>query len=172
MSKAIHRALGIARRGDTGMNLPESEATLKAQQEQLVTNSRAVQMFPKGTRELPLPRGMKRLATPRGIFHYNPDRITREAIIAASAKGHEHSLLGLGSVPKAHVMHRIQHGEHPVAIVERDKHGTEIRAALGTHATSKHQFTEMQRTKDHGNDVSIEHPAKTIEKRRLAKDNS
>ncbi len=104
MSKAIHRALGIARRGDdTGMNIPESGATLKAQQEQLVTNNRAVQMFPKGTRELPLPRGMKRLVTPRGVFHYNPEKISPETIIAASAKGHEHSLPGLGSVPKAHV---------------------------------------------------------------------
>jgi hypothetical protein len=167
MSKAIHRALGIARRGnDTGMNVPETDATLKAQQEQLICNNRAVQMFPKGTKELPLPRGMKRLETPRGIYHYNPEKIRPETIIAASAKGHEHSLLGLGSVPKAHVMHRLRSGERPVSITERDKHGTEVRAAIGTSSTAGKQFMDMQRGKSHGNDIVIEHPAKTIEKRR------
>src|ERR1700722_17557969 len=170
MGKAIHLALGIARRGhDTGMNVPESDATLKAQQHQLVTSNRAVQMFPKGTRELPLPRGMKRLEIPRGVFHYNPEKISPETIIAASAKGHEHSLLGLGSVPKAHVMHRLRGGERPIAITERDKHGTEVRSAIGTPATVKKQFIEMQRGKSPGHDIVIEHPAKTIEKRRLAK---
>jgi hypothetical protein len=53
------------------------------------------------------------------------------ADIAASAKGHEHSLLCLGSLPK-NVMHRIRSGERPVAITERDKPGTEFRAAIGT----------------------------------------
>jgi hypothetical protein len=122
----------VGRPLDTGMNIPESRATLQAQQDQLISGDRFVQMFPTGTRELALPRGMKRIETRRGIFLYNPTKIKAEVIRLASDRGHENKLLGLGSVSKADVMHRVSRGERSVAVVERNASGTEVRAAVGT----------------------------------------
>lgn len=153
------------RNTDTGQNVPENRSTLKAQQNQLMAGERAVQMFPKGTREMPLPPRMARVETPRGIFHYNPEQTDAETIRQASADGRENELLGLGSIPKAEIARREAAGEKPVAIVERNAEGTEVRAAAGTEATAEQQRTELEKGKSPGNTVAIEDINDTLKKR-------
>jgi hypothetical protein len=146
---------GVANREPT---IPESHATLLAQQYQLLRGHRRVQMFPPGTRELPLPHGMARTSADGAVFHYDPKRISAAAIHQAAVNGHEHELLDLGPVSKHEIMHRIRSGEIPVAIVERHPDGTEVRAAAGTHLTAHRQYAAMERTKSPGHHLRIEDP--------------
>lgn len=151
-------------KNDTGQNVPESRATLKAQQNQLIAGERAAQMFPKGTREMPLPPGMERVETERGIFHFDPKKTTAKKITEASAAGRENELLGLGSFSKADIEQR--QGERNVTIVERTPDGTEVRAAVGTESTADQQRAEMERGKSPGNTVSFETAEQTLDGRK------
>jgi hypothetical protein len=152
-------AEGIANRHPT---VPESRATLRLQQQQLVHGHRRVQMFPRGTAELPLPHGFHRLAADGAVFHFDPHRISATAVRHASSKGHEHEILDLGPVSKHEVMKRLHGGEIPIAVVERHPDGTEVRAAAGTHLTAPHQLAAMNRTKSPGHTVRIEDPRATL----------
>ena len=152
---------GVA--GPTEMpTVPETPETLEAQQRQLLAGDRHVQMFPRGTPELDLPEGMDRLESQGDIFHYNPQRMAPDQIRGASAQGRENEILGLGSISKQEVMERMRRGEQPVAIVERDANGTEVRAALGTNVTAPHQLAEMERSKSSGHVVRLEDPRQVL----------
>jgi hypothetical protein len=65
---------------DTGINIAESPATLRAQQRQLMEGRRDAQMFPAGTPELPVPAGFARHSNARGAFHYRADRLSPQTI--------------------------------------------------------------------------------------------
>ena len=145
--------------------VPETRATLLAQQHQLINGQRAVQMFPRGTRQLPLPHGMSRVATAAGVFHFDPKKISAAAIKHASAAGRENEILGLGPVSKAETLHRIARGETPAAVVERRPNGVEVRAAAGTLHTVPHQIRAMMPTKSPGSRLSVESPASVISRR-------
>ena len=149
---------------------PESHDTLVAQQHQLMQGHRRVQMFPKGTPELPVPHGMGRTETDKGAFHYDPRKIDAGTIKALSGRGRENELLDLGPVSKAEAMARVQRGEHPVAIVERKPDGTEVRTAVGTHVTAPHQLAAMHRTKSPGNTLHVEDPRATLASRQKRAD--
>ena len=95
---------------DTGTNLQQPAADLLAEQEELISGQRAVQMFPTNTTPLKLPKGMKKSKTSRGVFHYNPDamlpngsKVTEGLIQRLSAMGRENELLGLGDRTKQEV---------------------------------------------------------------------
>lgn len=148
--------------------IPESHHTLHAQQRQLVSGDRHVHMFPHGTSELPVPHGMKRVVSHSGVFHYNPKKISVSKIHHYSRGGHEHMLLGLGPYSKHEIMYRIANGEHPVAVVERNEHGHEVRAALGTHSTARLQHYHMARTKSKHHTLHVEHPHKVLGERLMA----
>jgi hypothetical protein len=150
---------------DTGQNVPETDATLHAQQEQLVRGERPVQMFPQGTAELPLPKGMDRVETPRGVFHFNPGQVSAEQIKALSAAGRENELLGLGPVSKPEATARAAAGEPPVAVVERQPDGTEVRAAAGTAQTAPAQQAAMEGAKSPDDTVDVEAPGEVLEDR-------
>jgi hypothetical protein len=146
--------------------IPESEATLKAQQQQLISGPRVAQMFPKGTAELPLPKGMKRIETPSGdVFHYNPDKISPDTILKASASGNENRILGLGPLNKAEALKRIAAGEKATVVTERTPEGVEVRAAVGTEKTAAAQMAAMERGKTPGNTLQIESPKETAQGR-------
>ncbi len=146
--------------------MPESPATLKAQQRQLVRGDRNVQMFPRGTAELPLPRSMKRIATPNGhAFHYDPREINPAEIKRLASRGRENELLGLGPVSKGEAVVRGMHGEIPVAVVERQRDGTEVRGAAGTDRTARRQAAALERAKTPGNVVGVENPAFVLARR-------
>jgi hypothetical protein len=136
--------------------VPESHDTLIAQQRQLIAGHRRVQMFPNGTQELSVPHGMGRVKVGGGVFHYNPKEIDAERIKHLSGQGHENELLDLGPISKHEVLARYHRGEHPLAVVERQPDGTEVRAAAGTHMTAHHQIAAMHRTKSPGNSVGVE----------------
>ena len=144
------------------MSVPESRATLVAQQKQLIKGHRRAQMFPHGTRELSLPRDMSRIPADGGVFHYDPKKISPDEIKFLSSHGRENELLDLGPFTKHEIMHRISGGEIPVAIVERDHSGTEVRAAAGTHSTAPYQIAAMHRTKSPGHTLHLEDPRHTI----------
>lgn len=150
-------ASGGGVKGDKQQTLPESEDTLIAQQHQLRAGHRRAQMFPHGTRELSLPPGMKRTEAHNGVFHHDPRRISEEEIKKLSAANREHEILDLGPYSKEEIAHRVLHrGERPLAIVERDHRGTEVRSSAGTHATAHHQLAEMEKTKSPGHRLQIE----------------
>lgn len=143
--------------GDTGMNLPEGEQSLLAQQQQLLEGRRPAQMFPIGTPELPVPPGIGRVVTSRGVFHYNPDKITAEQIIQASAEGRENEILGLGPMSKADVVDAAAvSGERPVAISERNPAGAEVKASLSTPSTVAMQSRDILANKAPENTVAVE----------------
>lgn len=145
--------------------IPETRETLFAQQHQLKQGHRRAQMFPTGTEELELPPGMRRAETPAGVFHYDPARMDENQIRKLSAQGRENELLDLGPFSKDDIMERLHRGERPLAVVERQPDGTEVRAAAGTHMTVPHQMAAMERTKSPGHHVRIEDPRETLERR-------
>lgn len=158
---AVRRASGgVAPEG--AITLPETPETLKLQQRQLLNGHRRVQMFPRGTPELPLPRGMNRTEHANGSFHYDPRRIDEHDIHRLSNEGRENDMLDLGPYSKDDVLKRVHGGEVPVAVVERHPDGTEVRSAIGTHTTADRQMAAMNRTKSPGHIVRIEDPRETI----------
>lgn len=155
----IARGGVVAPRHET---MPEPPATLKLQQRQLLSGHRRVQMFPRGTPELPLPRGMNRTENANGRFHYDPRRIDENEIHRLSTAGRENDMLDLGPYSKDDIVKRMHGGEVPVAVVERHPDGTEVRAAVGTHATAERQMAAMNRSKSPGHIVRIEDPRETV----------
>lgn len=148
--------------------VPESIHTLVAQQKQLLDGHRVAQLYPKGHPELRLPKGLSRAKMPNGdVFHYHPAKITKELLIHASKTGQENKVLGLGPVTKHDAVRRVAAGEHPVAVVERNGLGHEVRAAAGTHATAPAQVRALNARKSPGHHVSIESPDHTIAKRSM-----
>jgi hypothetical protein len=153
---------GVANRHIT---VPETHETMMAQQHQLVRGHRRAQMFPHGTKELSLPKGMQRVESGGGVFHFNPRYLSAKDIHHHSAAQTENHLLDLGPFSKGEVLHRVAGGEIPLAVVERDPHGTEVRAALGTHVTAPHQFEALHRTKSPGHTIHIEDVRSTLGRR-------
>jgi hypothetical protein len=150
------------RASDTGKNVPESPATLTAQQEQLLAGRRPAQMFPLGTEELPVPEGFARVETPRGVFHFNPKLITADDILTASQRGRENDVLALGEFSKADVDAT---GGPAAAITERTPAGAEVKAAVASAATAPRTATELERTKTPGNTVQAEPVGKVVQER-------
>lgn len=141
---------------DTGLNLPETEATLRLQQEQLLKGKRLAQMFPLNTEEIDLPAGYMCLETGRGAFHFNPEVISAGAIKFLSDMERENILLGLGPYNKADILKMVQEGEKPLAITERTPEGVEVKAAIGTKRSSALQIEAFEKYKLEGSKVSIE----------------
>jgi hypothetical protein len=158
---AVRRASGGVAPAEQ-ITLPETPETLKLQQRQLLSGHRRVQMFPRGTPELPLPRGMSRINHPNGTFHYDPRRIDGSDVHRLSTEGRENDMLDLGPYSKDDVLKRLRGGEVPVAVVERHPDGTEVRAAIGTHTTADRQMAAMNRTKSPGHIVRTEDPRETL----------
>lgn len=166
-SAAANQAL--AARLDTAQNIPESVKTLLLQQDQLRRGLRPAQMFPKGTEELSLPEQMERIETDRGIFHYNPAQVSRQQILAASARGEENLILGLGPVSKPAAEARAAAtGEPLVVTTERAADGTEIKSAVGTTGTAAAQAAALEAGKSPGSTISTTTPRQTIVERQLA----
>jgi hypothetical protein len=139
---------------DTGICVPEGEATLQLQQAQLISGTRDVQMFPKGTPELPLPAGMLRLPLARGVFHFRPQKIAPATIAALSTQGRENEFLNLGPYCKHDIMLRAAQGETLQCITEYTEDGVEVRAAIGTPSTADEQLKYFNSTK-HSPDSQI-----------------
>src|ERR1035437_4102809 len=165
------RGGGVASRAEGGgvanheVTMPETPHTLIAQQHQLLQGHRRAQLFPHGTSELPLPHGMARATTEAGAIHYNPHHINAETVHHLASGGRLNELLDIGPVTKDEAMRRIHEGEHPVAIVERNEAGHEVRAALGTHLTALDQMHAMHRTKSPGHTLTLEHPDHVVARR-------
>jgi hypothetical protein len=138
---------------DTGMNLPESLATLQKQQEQLIAGRRLAQMFPLFTRELELPSGFDRVITERGVFHFNPELVTKNEVFNLSNARRENLLLGFGPYNKQDVVER---GEPLLAVTERTPDGIEVKSVIGTLSTAREQFFYLEQNKTPGNIVAIE----------------
>ena len=162
---SVGRANGGVAPDPENMTVPETHDTLLAQQRQLVAGHRRAQMFPHGTPELNVPHGMRRVQAHSGVFHYDPKKIDGRQIQLLAEHGRENELLDLGPVSKDEVIARIHRGELPLAVVERQPDGTEVRAAAGTHVTAHHQVAAMQRTKSPGNRIQIEDVRHTLEHR-------
>jgi hypothetical protein len=141
---------------DTGLNIPEMLVTLKHQQRELVARRRIAQMFPLGTKELPLPEGFESVTTERGVFHFDPKVVSAHEINQFSKNRRENLILGLGPYNKADVMERHLKGEPLIAVTERAPNGIEVKAALGTHSTVAEQVNEFEQSKAPGSYVAIE----------------
>jgi Inorganic Pyrophosphatase len=154
-------------RGGKVQPILESKETLEAQQKQLLSGDRHAQLFPNGKGELKLPKGMYRAKMENGdVFHYNPKHLNVKKIKEVSKKSRENEILGLGPVSKNEALSRVARGEHPVAVVERDATGNEVRAAAGTHATAALQARSLAKNKSAGHSIAIESPAHTLSLRR------
>lgn len=146
--------------------IPESQNTLKAQQKQMIDGHRRAQLFPRGHQEIERPKGISRIKMPNGdVFHYAAGRVSPKQLLAASKHGRENDVLDLGPFTKHQAIEGAKRGERPVAIVERNPKGVEVRAAAGTHKTANLQIASMNKTKSPGHSMNIEHPAHTIAQR-------
>lgn len=144
---------------DTGLNRPESEATLLYQQRLLGEGKRAVQMFPKGTEELPLLPGFERTENERGVFHFNPEKITEKEILRLSAERKENLLLDLGPYNKADIVDRLKKGSKLVMVTEYTPEMVEARTAATTSCVLGELLGYFELTKgDKGNKVVIDVP--------------
>lgn len=149
---------------DTWQNIPESIATLLHQQNELFSGKRSVQMFPNGTRELPILTGCVRYANKRGIFHYWPNKITEEVIEFLSSQGKENLLLRLGPFSKRDIAKRLEKGEKLVFITEYSPIGTEVRSAIGTDQTCPEQLAYFEQTKCDGNTIVAGAPPERVQR--------
>ncbi len=163
---------GQGERGPSAEKQPvlvhESQATLKAQQQQLVdpANPRGAMMFPKGQQPLKLPKGMKAVTDKNGAkWHYDPKKTTAQKIKAAVEAGTENEILNLGPQSKAEVLAAAARGTPAVVVAERTPGGVEVRAATSTAEAAPATTAEMQLSATPGNTVAPEHPATTIQKR-------
>lgn len=146
-----------SRGGDTGQNLPERPADLKAQREQLMQRRRVAMLYPVGTPEGQLPKGMKRVTTDAGVFHYNPEKIDETTVKYVSAKGQENLILGLGPFSKEDILKRAaQTGEQLVSVTETTQDGATPRAAIGTTGTASTQMEAMKKDADPNNTIQTE----------------
>ncbi|MBS0229466.1 MAG: hypothetical protein JSS23_12345 [Proteobacteria bacterium] len=148
---------------DTGQNIPEPSATLKAQQEQMREGRRPAMMFPKGTPEsLAVPEGFERVETPRGIFHFDPSQVTADTVRELSGAGRENEILGLGSQSKPDAMKRAMAGDPPTVVTERTPGGVEVKGAVSTQSTTPKTVAELDALKTPGNTVAVETPQQTL----------
>lgn len=141
---------------DTGLNIPESLETLRAQQRQLLDGRRLAQMFPLRSAELPLPVGFERVVTDRGVFHFNPAMVSKDDVRVLSGVRRENVLLGLGPYNKADIMEMFRNGEPLLVVTERHPNGIEVKAALGTPTTAPRQLGALEQSKTPGNIVAVE----------------
>jgi hypothetical protein len=149
---------------DTGLNVPESGATLRIQQAQLMTGKRHVQMFPIGTPELPLPRGCERHQNSRGVYHFRADAISPDQIDTLA--GRENEFLNLGPFSKPEIAARVIAGETPLTIAERTADGVEVRCAVGTVNTLDEQRSFFERTREPGNVIVVDDLRSVIDRRK------
>ena len=138
---------------ETERCLPESRRTLELQQEQLKAGGRDVQMFPAGTRELPLPDRLSRFENDRGVFHFHADRISADEIARLSAQGRENVFLNLGPYSKPEIMERYRNGERLYYVTEYTPDRVEFRSAVGTESTVDEQLDYFERSMEAGNTV-------------------
>lgn len=148
---------------DTGKNVPETVQTLCAQQQQLLAGRRLAQMFPLGTRELPLLKKFERVVTERGVFHFNPSLVAEREVRWWSSLRRENLLLGLGPYNKDDVASL---GEPVLVITERTPEGVEVKAAAGTRSTLLAQVSVLEKLKTPGNAIAVEDPSAVLAKRR------
>lgn len=149
---------------DTWQNIPESVATLLHQQNEMLSGERTVQMFPNGTRELPMLKGCERYVNKRGIFHYWPHKISEDAIEHLSSHGKENLFLRLGPYSKADVAKRLENGESLVFITEYSPMGTEVRSAVGTNETISAQRKYFEETVSEGNHIVVGEPPERVQR--------
>lgn len=152
---------------DTGLNIPESQKTLLAQQAQLKAGKRHVQMFPLGTGELPLPDKMDRFKNKRGVFHFRPEAISAHEIATLSDAGRENEFLNLGPFSKSDIAAFMKPDELPLAISEFDPEGVEVRTAAGNYRTVPAQLQYFEATREEANTIKIMDMA-TLLRRRAA----
>lgn len=141
---------------DTGMNKPETKASLLAQQQQLLSGLRLAQMFPVGTQELPLPKGLSRTVVERGVFHYDSARISESTVRGASLMHRENELLGLGPFNKRDILLRMGAGEPLFVLTERSPEGHEIKAVVGVPSTLAVQRSILENSKTPGHMIRVE----------------
>jgi hypothetical protein len=146
----------------TDTAVPEANATLKAQQQELVDGKRPVMIYKGGEGVLPKPAGMRQTKLGDDIIQYNPELIGLPAIKKAVKDDTLGGLLGLGPVTKNDATARIAAGETPVAVTERAPDGTELKAAAGTTETAPVQTQVLEAGKAPDSTVQVEDPAKVV----------
>lgn len=151
---------------DVGKNAPEDTATLLHQQNELMDGERFVQMFPTGTGEIPMLVGTERYVNDRGIFHYWPNKISKEEIEHLSSQGQENLMLRLGPYSKVDIAKRLENGEKLVFITEYSPMNVEIRSAAGTEQTCAEQLAYFEHTMHPGNHIEVGLPPARVQDRK------
>jgi hypothetical protein len=153
-----------------GPTLPESEKTLRAQRQELIAGERPLVFYPEGTvPPTKQPEGMMRYRVAgNGIYDYNPKLLKGKELSQRIRDNTVQELMGLGPFNKDQVAASFARGNPEVAVVERNKSGTETRAAASTTELAPTVKTEMEKNKKAGNTVALEPVNKTIEERTAA----
>lgn len=147
---------------DTGQCIQENLITLFIQQAELISGTRAVQMFPAGTYELLCPNGLQRFENERGAFHFWPQSNWPAQLDYLSREGRENLFLRLGPYSKSDITDRLEKGENLVFITEYTPCGTEVRCAAGTDKTVEAQLSFFHKTKPSQNKITVGIPPRRV----------
>jgi hypothetical protein len=128
---------------------PESDATLREQQKQLVDGTRDVMLFTPGETELPVPPGKTRVpVTGVGVFHYDMGKVSQGQIFEAVMSGKVGELLNLGKETKAEA---VAAPGKSVVLTEHTPEGVEVRASVTSEGELEAKRAEFEKTKTPGN---------------------
>ena len=84
------------------------------------------------------------------VVHYNPDKVSYQAISGADRAGTLNELGGMGPVTREQAIGRVAASggrEKPVAVTERDQAGNEMKGVVGTDQTAPAQVAALEANK-------------------------
>ena len=94
--------------GPETATVPETPQALKAQQDAVVRGDRPFVIYPPGTDALPLQPGLKStVLKDTSVVHYNPDKVSYQAISGADRAGTLNELGGMGPVTREQAIGRV-----------------------------------------------------------------
>ena len=180
VSAAVERKGG----SDAGQTVPESEATLKLQQDKLLAGEVPAIMYPAdadgNVKHRKVPKGYQSVRAYdadgklKGVFHYNSDpergpATTAGKIKALAKEGKENEVLGLGDTSKNEAIAKAQDNNEPVkAVTERTEDGTEVKAAAAAESDAPRIAAQLEENASPGNTVQVEAPEQVITQRQEA----
>lgn len=157
--------------GDSAL-VAEPHEQIAAQLDQLVKGEggRSAVMIPAGTKgpdgkPIKTPPGMERRPVGKQIFIYDPEKTNLPRIKKAMKDGTLNEILGLGDTSKVEATARVEQGEQPIAVQERDAEGTPVREAVGTEATAPAQVDHFEQTKAPTSTVETKSPEAVLQER-------
>lgn len=159
-------------------NIPETRATLEEQLNALANKQKQMMLITPGSNIQPdlianVMKGDSKIKIAplkdgsQAIYRTDgPDKLTRSKILKGVEANKLNDLLEMGPITQTEAVERTNAGQSPVAVTERTKEGTALKAAAGTTETAQAQAAALEKAKaSPENTVQIEPVGKIIDER-------